>query len=68
MGWMNNKKYASDKLNEKFEGKKYRQAGRANDKKQLTQAKKDLKRLGFKSVRSRKSTKKGYIVYVPARK
>lgn len=65
---MSNKKYATDKINEKFDGKKYRQAGRVNDKKQLTEAKRDLKRLGYKSVRSKKSTRKGFIVYVPARK
>ena len=68
MGWMSNKIYASDKTNENFNGKKYRQAGRVNDKKQLAEAKRDLKRLGYKSVRSKKSNKKGYAVYVPARR
>ena len=65
---MSNKNYASDKVNEKFNGKKYRSAGRVNDKKQLSEAKRDLKRLGYKSVRSKKSNRKGYVVYVPARR
>lgn len=68
MSWMSNKNYAKDSLNQSFDGKKYRSAGRVNSKSQLKEAKRDLKRLGYKSVRSKKSKVKGFIVYVPSRK
>jgi len=69
MGWMSNKQYqGKDAINESFNGKKYRSAGRVNSKAQLAEAKRDLKRLGYKSVRSKKSKVKGYVVYVPSRR
>lgn len=67
MSWTQNKNYSGDTLNSKFNGKTYRKAGRAKNKTELNQAKKYLKTM-YGSVRTKKSVKQGYVLYVNGRK